>query len=74
MVESIESQYIDISTYRLLSGSSYVKLPVELRSPKKWLINSEIKIKNVFFSIILDILIPLKSFQKELQRKIGETF
>ena len=35
IVESIESQYIYISFYRPLSGSSYVKLPVELRSPKK---------------------------------------
>ena len=29
IVESIESQYINISTYRPLSGSSYVDLPVE---------------------------------------------
>ena len=36
--ESIESQYINISTYRPLLGSSYVKLPAELRSPKKGLI------------------------------------
>ena len=34
IVELIESQYINISTYRLLSGSSYVKLPEELRSSK----------------------------------------
>ena len=32
-VESIESQYINISTYRPLSGSSYMTLPVDLRSP-----------------------------------------
>ena len=35
IVESIESQYINISTYRPLSGSSYISLPIELRSPKK---------------------------------------
>ena len=28
-VELIESKYINISTYRPLSGSSYVDLPVE---------------------------------------------
>ena len=39
IVELIESQYINISTYRPLSGSSYVQLPVELKSPKKGLIN-----------------------------------
>ena len=35
IVESIASQYINISTYRPLSGSSYVKLPVELSNSKK---------------------------------------
>ena len=39
IVESIESQYINISTYRPLSGSSYISLPVELRSSRKGLIN-----------------------------------
>ena len=38
-VESIESQYINILTYRSLSGSSYISLPVELKSPRKGLIN-----------------------------------
>ena len=48
IVELIESQCINISSYRPLSGSSYIKLPAELKSPKKGLIN----IKNndqVFF-------------------------
>ena len=35
IVELIQSQYINISTYRPLSGSSPVKLPAELRSSKK---------------------------------------
>ena len=39
IVELIESQYINISTYRPLSGSSYVKLPAELK-------NGLINIKN----------------------------
>ena len=34
-VESTESQYINISTYRPLSGNSYMDLPVELKSPRK---------------------------------------
>ena len=42
IVETIKYQYINISTYRPLSGSSYVKLTTELRSPTKGLI----KIKN----------------------------
>ena len=35
IVESINSQYINISTYTPLIGSSYVKLPVKLRNSKK---------------------------------------
>ena len=35
IIELIESQYINISTHRPLSGSSYIKLSVELKSPKK---------------------------------------
>ena len=38
-VESIKSQYNNISTYRPLSGSFYMDLPVEFRSPRKGLIN-----------------------------------
>ena len=39
ILESIESQYINVSTFRPLLGTSYIKLPVELRNPKKGLIN-----------------------------------
>ena len=50
-VESIESQYINISTYRPLSGSSYMDLPVELRSPKNVLIHIKNKDKKMFFMV-----------------------
>ena len=43
IVELIESQYINISIYRPLSGGSHIKLPAELRRPKKGLI----KINNI---------------------------
>ena len=57
IVELIESQYINISTYRPLSGSSYVQLPAELKSPKKGLINIKVTIKNVFYGVMLGMLI-----------------
>ena len=41
-VELIESQCINVSPYRPLSGSFYINFPVELRSLKK----AGIKIKN----------------------------
>ena len=39
IIDLIESQYINVSTYRPLTRGSYIKLPVELKSPKKGLIN-----------------------------------
>ena len=47
-VGSIEHQYINIWTYRPLSGSSHMDLPVELRSPKKGLISIKNKDKESF--------------------------
>ena len=55
IVELIESQNINISTYRPLSGSSYIKLPAELKSPKKGLIN--IKNNDVFYGVMVGMLI-----------------
>ena len=39
IIESTESQYINISTHRPLVGSSYIDLPIELKHPRKGLIN-----------------------------------
>ena len=47
-VESIESQYINISTYLPLAGSSYMDLPVELKSQRKGLINIKNKDEKYF--------------------------
>ena len=67
-VESIESQYINILTYRSLSGSSYMDVPVELRSPRKGLINIKNKDQKCFYGVMLDILILQKNIQKELKK------
>ena len=48
IVESIESQYINVSTYGPLSESSYMKLPEELRSSKKGLITIKKKDQKCF--------------------------
>ena len=45
-IESIKSQYINIPTYRPLAGSSYIDLPVKLKSPRKELINIKNKDQN----------------------------
>ena len=48
IIELIEYQYINISPYRPLLGSSYMDLPVELRGPRKGLINIKNKDKKCF--------------------------
>ena len=53
-VELFKSQYISISTYRPLSGSSCVKLPTELRSPKKGLINIKNNNQKCFYGVMLE--------------------
>ena len=48
-------------------------LPFELKSPRKGLINIK-KIKNVFYGVMLGILIPQKNTQKELEKWIKNLF
>ena len=70
IAESIESQYINISTYRPLSGSSYISLPVELRSPKKGIINIKNKDQKCFLRCHIKHINPSKNIQKELEKLI----
>ena len=39
IVQEIINQYLNVSSYLPLGGSTYIKLPVELRHPMKGLIN-----------------------------------
>ena len=48
IIESIESQYINVSTYKPLLGSSYIKLPTELDHPRKGLISIRNKDQKYF--------------------------
>ena len=68
IVELIDSQYINISTYRPLSGSSYIKLSAELRSSKKVLISIKNNDQNIFYGVMLGILILQKNIQKEFKK------
>ena len=70
IVESIESQYISISTYGPLSGRSYISLSVELKSPRKGLINIKNKDQKYFYGVMLGTLILQKNIQKELEKLI----
>ena len=61
IIESIESQYINISIYRPLVGNSYIDLPIELKNPKKGLINTKKNDQKCFYGVMLDILILQKN-------------
>ena len=73
--ESIESQYINISTYRPLAGSSYMDLPVELKSPRKELINIKNKDQKCFLWYHVRHINPSKEHLeriKKIDTKIAE--
>ena len=53
-------QFILISTYRPLSGSSYLKLPTELRSPKKELISIKNNDQKCFLWCYIRHINPMK--------------
>ena len=75
IVESIESQYINISTYRPLSGSSNIDLPVELKSPRKGLINIKNKDQKCFLWCHVKHINPLKENPERINKtnkKIAE--
>ena len=57
IAEFIEYQYIKVSTKRPLSGSSYIKFPVELRSPKKGLIKIKNNYQKYFCGVMVGTLI-----------------
>ena len=57
IIESIEPQYINISTRRPLVGSSYTDLPTKLKHPRKGLINIRNNDQKCFYGVMLDTLI-----------------
>ena len=68
IVESIESQYINISTYRPLSGRSYMNLPVELRNPRKGLTNIKDKDQKCFSWCHVRHINPSKEHPERIEK------
>ena len=68
VVESTESQYINISTYRPLSGSSYISLPEELRNPRKGLINIKNKDQKCFLWCHVRHINPSKEHPERIKK------
>ena len=66
IIESIESQYISISTYRPLAANSYIDLPVELKHPKKGLINIKNNDQKCFLWCHVRHINPLKEHPERI--------
>ena len=66
--ELIQSQYIYISIYRPLSGSFYVKLLVELISPKKGLINIKKSDQKFFLWCHVIHINPVKIYPERIRQ------
>ena len=62
-----------MSTYRPLSGSSYIKLPAELRSSKKELINIKTNDQKCFLWCHVRHINPVKIHPRELHEKNKKT-
>ena len=74
IIELIESQCIDISTYRPLAGSSYTDLPTELKHSRKGPINIKNKNQKCFLWCHVRHINPVKEHPgriKKTDREIG---
>ena len=69
IIELIKSQYINISIYKPLSGSSYMDLPVELRNPRKGLINIKNKDQKTFLWCYVRHTNPSKEYPERIKEK-----
>ena len=70
-IESIESQCINVSTNRPLSGSSYISLLVKLRSSRKGPMNIKNKDQKCFLWCHVRHINPSKEHPERI-RKIGK--
>ena len=68
ITEYIESQYINISIYRPLSGSSYMNLPIELKSPRKGLRNIKKEDKKCFLWCHVRYINPLNEHPERITK------
>ena len=71
IIELIESQYINISTYRPLVGSSYIDLPIELKHPRKGLINIKNNDQKCFLWCHVRHINPVKEDPGRIKKLIG---
>ena len=68
ITESIEAQYVNISIYNPLIGSTYIELPDELKNPMKGLINIKNNDNKCFLWCHIRHLNPLKMHPERIAK------
>ena len=69
VIDRIDSHYINVTTYTPLHGSSYIELPIELRNPKKGLINIKNKDDECFRWCHIRHLNPQEKDPQRIKKK-----
>ena len=68
IIESTESKYINIKTYMPLAASSYIDLPIELKHPKKGLMNVRSNDQKCFLWCHVGHINPLKEHPRIIKK------
>ena len=69
VINRIDSHYINVTLYKPLNSSSYIELPMELRNPKKGLINiTRTKMMNALDAATLDTQTHKLNTLRELRK------
>ena len=68
VIDQIDSHYINVTLYKPLNGNSYVELPMELRNPKKGLINIKNKDDECFRWCLIRHLNPQTEHPERIKK------
>ena len=69
VINRIDSYYINVTLYKPLNGSSYIELPIELRNPKKGLINMKKKDEECFRWCHITHLNPQIKYPEKIKKE-----
>ena len=68
MIESIDTEYVNISIYSPLSASSYIKILVKLRNSVEGLINTKNNVNKCFLLCHIRHLTPSKTHPEKITK------
>ena len=71
-IESVDNHYLNIVQYEPMKGSSYIKLPEELRHPKKGLINMKNKDNECFRWCHIRYINPQDKYPQRIKKSDKE--